>query len=126
MSELGIPVELNSNFSVVKETLERIGVRNKDEKKFFPSCYVIDNGDDNYRIYHFKELFAKEGKKSTYNDIDELRRNTIVYLLENWGLVKVKTELGDIQVQKIDVISFKEKHEYKICHKYIFKRKPND
>ena len=122
---LGVEVKLLVDFSVVKETLERVGVRNREEKKFFPSCYIVDEKDGTYRIYHFKELFKKEGNKSTYDDLDMLRRNTIVFLLKNWGLVDVvnKDNIEEIQVKKIDVISHKEKREYKICHKYLFKRK---
>jgi len=122
MVKLRVQVELLENFSVVKETLERVGVRNRDEKKFFPSCYIIQEDDDTYCIYHFKELFAREGKETTYNDVDELRRNTIAFLLQNWNLVKIVDELGDIQVKKIDVLNYGEKKDYRICHKYLFKR----
>jgi hypothetical protein len=123
--KLGVSVELIENFLVIKETLERIGIRNKEEKKFFPSCYIVEdeNKKDSYKIYHFKELFIKEGKESTYDEVDELRRNTIVFLLQNWKLIKPIDPIEDIQVKKVDVISHKEKHEYTICHKYIFKRK---
>jgi hypothetical protein len=119
---LGMPVTIKKDYQVVTETLERMGVRNNQEKKFFPSCYCVEHNGE-HKIYHFKELFLMEGKESSYNDLDELRRNTIIKLLADWGIVEPKQEITEIIAQKIDVINFKNKKEYKICHKYFFKTK---
>jgi len=123
MKELGILVKLNKDHRLVCETLERIGVINNKSKKFYPSCYCIAEEDGTFRVYHFKELFEKEGKASDYNDIDELRRNTIVHLVRNWGLIETDYEIDTILHEKIDVLRHEQKKEYTICHKYYFKRK---
>lgn len=122
MKELGIPVTLKKNYPLVAETLERMGIKNSQMKKFFPSCYCIKDEKDNYRIYHFKELFTKEGKESTYDEVDELRRNTIIFLLKKWELIDCETNIKEILVQKIDVLNHGEKNDYRICHKYFFKK----
>jgi len=121
--KLGIKVTLNKNYSLVAETLERMGIKNSQVKKFFPSCYCIEEEDGTYCLYHFKELFVKEGKESDYNDVDELRRNTIAYLLKNWGIIDFTEEIDEILVQKIDVLNHTEKKNFRICHKYYFKKK---
>jgi hypothetical protein len=121
--ELGVKVNLRKNYPLVKETLERMGIRNAEEKKFFPSCYCVEEDDGTFRVYHFKELFIKEGKRSNFDDLDELRRNTIVHFLKKWDLVDFEQEIDEILVQKIDVLNHKDKRDYKICHKYYFKKK---
>ncbi len=126
MSEkLGVSVSLKVPFAIVKETLERIGICNREKRRIFPSCYIVEENNE-YKIYHFKELFLKDGKESDFfdenNDKDMYRRNTVIYLLKNWGLIEVEEELTGILVEKIDVVSFKDKNQYKICHKYLFKR----
>jgi len=122
MSDNGVRVELKKNYPLVKETLERMGIRNAKEKKFFPSCYCVEEDDGTYRIYHFKELFIKEGKESDYNDLDQLRRDTILHFLKKWGLVDFEQEIESILVQKIDVLNHKDRPDYRICHKYYFKK----
>jgi hypothetical protein len=119
---LGVPVKLLKNYALVKETLERIGVRNSQERKFFPSCYCVEENGE-YRIYHFKELFVKEGRHSDYNDLDELRRNTIIHFMKKWGLIECDEDIQEILAQKIDVLNHRDKPDYKICHKYYFKKK---
>lgn len=122
--ELGMQVELKQGFLLVKETLERMGIRNQKEKKFFPSCYCVQEEDGTYRIYHFKELFLKDGKDSTYDDLDKLRRDTIIYFMEKWGLITFeKDDDFSIMEKKIDVLSYRDKPTYKICHKYLFRKK---
>jgi len=123
LSDLGVKVILNKKYPLIKETLERMGIRNAEEKKFFPSCYCVEDDNGEYRVYHFKELFQKDGKKSNYDDLDELRRNTIIHFLKKWGLVDYKIDINEILVQKIDVLNHRDKHDYKICHKYYFKKK---
>jgi hypothetical protein len=115
----------NDNFLVVKETLSRIGVANKD-KKLFQSCYILQKRGK-YYIVHFKELFLLDGKSSTYSDEDKGRRNTIVGLLRDWNLVdvvdesKIKEPLTPIQ--KIKVIKAAEKGEWEIIEKYTIGKK---
>jgi hypothetical protein len=122
---LGVEVELLGNFSVIKETLERIGINAREKKKFYPSCYLVED-EGEYRIYHFKELFLKDGNDSSYVEKDRFRRNTICFLLQKWGLIKVKDPAGDdakeILVEKVDILPHKDKGMYRICHKYLFKR----
>jgi hypothetical protein len=122
-NELGVEVELVKNYPLVKETLERMGIRNAEQKKFYPSCYCVEDEYGRFKVYHFKELFLKEGKESNYDDIDELRRNTIIHFLEKWGLVSHNHNIDEILVQKIDVLSHKDKRDYRICHKFYFKKK---
>jgi hypothetical protein len=122
MKELGVKVRLVKKYALVKETLERMGIRNIQLKKFFPSCYCIEEDNGEYKIYHFKELFLKEGKDSSYNDLDELRRNTILHFLKKWGLIELDSEIDEILVQKIDVLNHNDKNDYRICHKYYFKK----
>ena len=124
--ELGVKVKLLTSFAVVKETLERMGIVNWEKHKIFPSCYLVEDDEGQFKIYHFKELFEKEGKKSDFfdedNDKDLYRRNTIIYNLKNWELIELEEEINGILVEKIDVVKFKDKKNYRICHKYLFKR----
>jgi len=122
MGELGVVVTLKKNYPVVKETLERMGVRNAEQKKFFPSCYCIEE-DGAYKIYHFKELFEREGKESNYDDLDKIRRDTIIHFMKQWGLIETEYQIETILLQKIDVLNHKDKKDYRICHKYYFKKK---
>jgi len=122
---LGVKVTLKKPFAVVKETLERVGICNRETRKMYPSCYIIEEiKDELYKIYHFKELFLKEGKKSDYfeKEIEMFRRNTIIFNLKNWGMIDVEDEIQGILVDKIDVLKYGEKKDYRICHKYLFKK----
>jgi hypothetical protein len=127
IKDLGIKVELLVDYSVVCETLERVGIVNKQEKKIFPSCYCykIDNADgtSDYRICHFKELFTLQDKPTTFSKLDSLRLKTIVYFLKKWNLIKVplvdgKDPLDAILKDKIDVVKFSDKKDYQIVHKF--------
>ena len=122
MSELGISVELVKPISLVRETLERMGMSNNFEKLFFPSCYCLGNENDGYKIFHFKELIALEGKKTNYSDFDELRRNTIVHLLIKWNVIRADNPPQEILAEKIRILNHQDKIKYKICHKYEFLR----
>lgn len=121
--EIGIPVKLKEDFSVVRETLERVGVINKKKKLFIPSCYVVGTKDENvYRVVHFKELFPLVGRETNFDEDDRLRRNTIVLLLKNWNLIEPvdKSDITDYLKSKIPVLSHKEKPFYEIIHKFKF------
>jgi hypothetical protein len=116
------------DYPVVCETLERIGIINRKEKKIFPSCYIVKTSEtvpdpDNPNIYvvaHFKELFKIQGKDSTFSDDDKIRLKTICYLLQDWGLVKVldKNDLDQILHSKVSVLPFKDKKQYEVVHKF--------
>lgn len=123
MKELGVTVTLKKNYPLVKETLERMGVRNTEQKKFFPSCYCIEEENGVYKVYHFKEMFEREGKESNYDDLDQIRRDTIIHFLKQWGLIDTDYVVETILLQKIDVLNHKDKKDYRICHKYYFKKK---
>lgn len=124
--EIGVSVYLKEDFSVVRETLERVGIINKKRKIFIPSCYVVGTEDENiYKIVHFKELFPLVNRESNYDEDDRLRRNTIVYLLKNWNLVEPldQNDISEFLHKKIPVLPFSQKDEYQIIHKFKFKER---
>ncbi len=117
-----IEIELIAHKNVIKETLERIGNKFKNEKIFIPSCYFLKEYDK-FFIVHFKEMFILEGKESTYNKLDIIRLKTVVYLLNSWNLVKVKDpyDINSISQKKIDILPKRDKNEWKIHHKWFKK-----
>lgn len=124
-----VEVELPSqdSFLKVKETLTRIGVASKKDKILYQSCHILHK-QGKYYIVHFKELFILDGKANTLAEEDRARRNTIVNLLEEWGLVKtVKPERVQDPVaplSQVKVLPHKEKDEWTLTAKYtIGKRK---
>jgi hypothetical protein len=121
--EIGIRVKLLKKFPLVRETLERMGIRDEKRGVFYPSCYCLELDEGEYSICHFKELFLLEGKESTYSRTDELRRDTIAYFLEKWGLVELEFEVESILQEKIDILNHKDRHKYKIRHKFVQTRK---
>jgi hypothetical protein len=124
INNIGIKVILKADYPVVCETLERIGIVNKVEKKIFPSCYCIKYNDQDsnecYRICHFKEMFLLQNKESSFDELDKVRRNTITYLLQSWNLVEAlnNDDVSNILNKKIPVIPFKDKKDYKVIHKF--------
>lgn len=124
-----VEVELPSQdaFLKVKETLTRIGVASKKDKTLYQSCHILHK-QGRYYILHFKELFMLDGKSNGLSDEDIARRNTIVNLLEEWGLViTLKPEMIQDPVaplSQIKVLPHKEKAEWTLTSKYtIGKRK---
>ena len=119
-----VEVTLNEadDFLKVRETLTRIGVASKKDKTLFQSCHILHK-QGKYYIVHFKQLFALDGKPTDLTENDLSRRNAIVKLLQDWGLVKVINE-SQIQVpepifiSQIKIISHKEKHEWQLVPKY--------
>lgn len=108
------------DFLKVKETLTRIGVASRRENKLYQSCHILHK-QGRYFIVHFKELFLLDGKPSNLLENDVQRRNTIVTLLSDWGLVSAvdSVQLEDCApLRQIKVLSFKEKHEWELCPKY--------
>jgi hypothetical protein len=124
INKIGIKILLKADYPVVCETLERIGIVNKIEKKIFPSCYCVKYQDsdesDCYRLCHFKEMFILQDKESTFNDLDKVRRNTIGYLLQSWNLIEALNadDFADILSKKIPVVPYKDKKDYRIIHKF--------
>jgi hypothetical protein len=114
------------DFLKIKETLTRIGVASRKDKKLFQSCHILHK-QGKYYIVHFKELFALDGKPSNFSEDDVARRNTIVNLLAEWGLIKlVNAEKSSTPVapfSQVKVITHKEKDEWELVAKYNIGKK---
>jgi hypothetical protein len=108
------------DFLKVRETLTRIGVASRKEKKLFQSCHILHK-QGRYFIVHFKELFLLDGKKSNLEQSDLERRNTITTLLSDWGLLDIvnssKVE-EKAPLRQIKIVSFREKNDWELCQKY--------
>ena len=117
------------DFLKVRETLTRIGVASRKEKKLYQSCHILHK-QGKYYIVHFKELFALDGKKANLSVNDVQRRNRIVQLLSDWGLVGVlfSDSIKDIApLNQIKVISYKDKGDWMLETKHnIGKKKISD
>ena len=115
---LEVSLKEPDDFLKVRETLSRIGVASRKEKKLFQSCHILHK-QGKYYIVHFKELFALDGKETNINENDVARRNTIAQLLADWKLLFI---VGDNEpkapLSQIKVISFKEKSEWILETKY--------
>jgi len=114
------------DFLKIKETLTRIGVASRKEKKLFQSCHILHK-QGQYYIVHFKELFALDGKPSNFTEEDMGRRNTIINLLAEWQLIKIvepeRTEKPKTPLSQIKILPFKEKNEWELVAKYNIGRK---
>ena len=107
------------DFLKVRETLTRIGVASRKDKKLFQSCHILHK-QGRYFIVHFKELFMLDGKKANLELNDVERRNTITTLLSDWGLVEIQnaTDLKCAPLRQIKIIPFKAKAQWELCPKY--------
>ena len=107
------------DFLKVRETLTRIGVASRKDRKLFQSCHILHK-QGRYFIVHFKELFMLDGKKANLEENDIARRNTIATLLSDWGLIDFvrKEELNVAPLRQIKIISYKEKDQWELCPKY--------
>ena len=113
------------DFLKVRETLTRIGVASRKERKLYQSCHILHKKGQ-YYIVHFKELFALDGKKANLSDNDVQRRNIIIKLLSDWGLVEIvqETEIKEVApLSQIKVIAYKEKGEWPLESKYNIGKK---
>ena len=122
-----VEVVLNEpdDFLKVRETLTRIGVASRKEKKLYQSCHILHKKGQ-YYIVHFKELFALDGKKANLSDNDVQRRNRIIKLLSDWGLVEIvkdETIKGVAPLSQIKVIAYKEKGDWTLESKYNIGKK---
>lgn len=107
------------DFLKVRETLTRIGVASRKDKKLFQSCHILHK-QGRYFIVHFKELFMLDGKKANIDQNDLERRNTIATLLSDWGLIEfaIVSQLPCAPLRQIKIIPFKEKAHWELCPKY--------
>lgn len=107
-------------FLKVKETLTRIGISSRKSNTLFQSCHILHK-QGKYYIVHFKELFMLDGKGTNIDDEDIARRNTIIKLLAEWGLVKVVNEevlSAESNLANIKIISHKDKDNWELVAKY--------
>ena len=108
------------DFLKVRETLTRIGVASRKEKKLYQSCHILHK-QGKYFIVHFKELFALDGKRANLTINDVQRRNRITRLLADWGLITIVQEgsVADIApLNQIKVLSYKDKGDWILETKY--------
>lgn len=114
------------DFLKIKETLTRIGVASRKENKLYQSCHIFHK-QGKYYIVHFKEMFIIDGKPSNFSEEDMGRRNKIVELLQDWGLLKViepeKIVNPSASISQIKILSHKEKNEWILEAKYNMGRK---
>ena len=128
-----VEVSLNEpdDFLKVRETLTRIGVASRKEKKLYQSAHILHK-QGKYYITHFKELFALDGKRANITVNDMQRRNRIIRLLSDWGLITVLVDeqiLDIAPLNQIKVIAYKEKSEWQLEQKYNIgskKKKPEE
>jgi hypothetical protein len=121
-----VKIAEEEDFLKIKETLTRIGVASRKEKKLYQSCHIFHK-QGKYYIVHFKEMFAIDGKPSNFSEEDKGRRNKIIELVQDWGLLKVvddeviKQPLASMS--QIKIINHKEKDEWVLEAKYNMGRK---
>lgn len=119
-SMLEVTLNEPDDFLKVRETLTRIGVASRKDKKLYQSCHILHK-QGRYFIVHFKELFLLDGKKSNLEENDLARRNTIAQLMSDWGLITIAND-NPVEplapMRQIKIIPFKEKNEWELCPKY--------
>jgi hypothetical protein len=125
---VGIEIKLSSpdNFLKIKETLTRIGIASKKDKKLYQSCHILHK-QGRYSILHFKELFVLDGKENNFTEEDAARRNTIVNLLAEWNLLEIldtaAAEDPIAPLSQIKILSHKEKDNWSLLSKYNIGKK---
>ena len=123
---LEVTLKEPDDFLKIRETLSRIGVASRKERKLYQSCHILHK-QGRYYIVHFKELFALDGKQTNLSENDIARRNTISKLLKDWGLVELKGETEPIApLSQIKIISFKEKDDWTLETKYKISKKQGE
>lgn len=113
------------DFLKVRETLTRIGVASRKEKKIYQSCHILHK-QGKYYIVHFKELFALDGKRANLFNNDVQRRNRIAQLLSDWGLIEIvdAEKIADAApLSQIKVLSYKDKNDWTLESKYNIGKK---
>jgi hypothetical protein len=123
---LEVKLKEPDDFLKIRETLTRIGVASRKERKIYQSCHILHK-QGRYFIVHFKELFALDGKTANLFVNDVERRNTISQLLSDWGLVELINPVGEkAPLSQIKVLPFKEKSEWILEPKYNIGKKPSN
>jgi len=125
---LEVQLKEPDDFLKVRETLTRIGVASRKDKKLFQSCHILHK-QGRYFIVHFKELFALDGKEANLTENDIERRNTIAQLLADWGLIAIINATvaeKKAPLSQIKVLAFKEKSEWDLQAKYNIGKKVED
>lgn len=120
-----VELKNDEDFLKIKETLTRMGVASKKDKKLYQSCHILHK-QGKYAIVHFKELFSLDGKPNNFSQEDKQRRNTIASLLEDWDLLTVVNPNmieDQAPVNQIKIVSFKEKNEWELISKYSIGKK---
>ena len=125
--DMMVEVLLNEpdDFLKVRETLTRIGVASRKEKKLYQSCHILHK-QGRYYLVHFKELFALDGKKANLTVNDVQRRNRITKLLSDWGLIGIVKEDAVMDIaplNQIKVLSYKDKGDWILEQKYNIGKK---
>ena len=111
------------DFIKVRETLSRMGVASRKERKLYQSCHILHK-QGRYFLTHFKELFALDGKQTNLSENDIARRNTIANLLKDWGLISIMGDASEwAPLSQIKVLSFREKDDWELCTKYNIGKK---
>jgi len=126
-SMLEVVLNEPDDFLKVRETLTRIGVASRKDKKLYQSCHILHK-QGRYFIVHFKELFLLDGKKSDLEESDIARRNTIAQLMSDWGLITIDSNIKLdplAPLRQIKIISFKDKDDWELCPKYNIGNKLN-
>ena len=122
--EIDLPND--ESFLKVKETLTRIGIASRKDRKLYQSCHILHK-QGKYYLIHFKELFMLDGKINDFSDEDKARRNTIANLLEEWGLLMLvdpsKTEDPIAPMSQIKILPFKDKDNWELVTKYNIGKK---
>ncbi len=120
---VGVEVQLKSqdDFLKVRETLTRIGIASKKERKLYQSCHILHKRG-RYVILSFKELFKLDGKESNFNESDLARRNTIAKLLHDWNLVQIidleSIKEPTVPISQIKIIPYKDRENWELIAKY--------
>ena len=123
---LEVTLKEPDDFLKVRETLSRIGVASRKERKLYQSCHILHK-QGKYYIVHFKELFALDGKETNLSENDIARRNTIAKLLNDWNLVGVEGKIEPVApLSQIKILSFKEKDEWTLETKYNIGKKKEE
>ena len=121
-----VKLKTDDDFLKVRETLTRIGVASKKDRTLYQSCHILHK-QGKYYIVHFKELFLLDGKPSNFSEEDQGRRNTIVGLLAEWGLVievdELKAKEPRALLSQIKVLPYKERDDWELVAKYNIGRK---
>ena len=111
------------DFLKVRETLSRMGVASRKERKLYQSCHILHK-QGRYFLTHFKELFALDGKQTNLSENDIARRNTIANLLKDWGLISIMGDASNVApLSQIKVLSFREKNDWILETKYNIGKK---